>query len=192
MRSPKGYQERKYRLMIVDFAMFDSDARPVESDLLILEYAQARLGLHAAVCSLLLENRLAHENVLSPTLDSYSILETKGVLGPHRVMLVGMPSLAHSGYDALQRCCLGPDRTRSPVCMIQEKRLFVRFRNKKATACRRGTIPGIACRRRFVDVPLAIRRGTARPHSFARSKPQRGDLCWAMGTVISDGRPRMR
>ena len=83
-----------------DVRLGDVTSEP--SDMLLVKHAQAFYGADKAVAKLLVSSTLCTEKDLELEPGDYSIVQTRGVIAPSRVMFLGTKPLAAFGYDEMQ------------------------------------------------------------------------------------------
>lgn len=86
---------------MIEFLIQLGNVLEVESDLLLLKYAQEFYGADKAVVFKLVSAGLCNRNQLEPLSGEYVTLETMGIIAPKRVLLIGVPPLSNFTYDQM-------------------------------------------------------------------------------------------
>ena len=73
------------------------------SDLLLLKHAQGFYGADEAVASALIVSHLCRDKDLQLEPGEHTIIETKGIIAPARVMFLGTPNLSAFCYEEMQQ-----------------------------------------------------------------------------------------
>jgi len=95
--SPENRNHKRVRIIVVN-----DDAMTFESDVLILKYAQAHYGLDMDVSYKLSRLGVSPE-LMSPEVESYNLMNSRGGLGARNVLIFGVVSLYEFGYEDIRK-----------------------------------------------------------------------------------------
>jgi hypothetical protein len=88
--------------MTVNYQVLQGDVLDTPSDLLILKHAQDFYGADAAIATALTDGGICTRNNLRVEPGRHLILETRGIIAPARVMIVGVPPLREFRYKQMR------------------------------------------------------------------------------------------
>ncbi len=97
MMNPENLSHKRVRIIVVN-----DDAITFESDVLILKYAQAHYGLDRDVSYKLSRLGVSPE-LMSPEVESYNLINSRGGLGARNVLMFGIVSLYDFEYEEIRK-----------------------------------------------------------------------------------------
>lgn len=89
--------------MAVEVTLQVGDVTQVQADVLLLKYARAFHGADGEVASALTEHGVCSESEIRPEPWEASVVDTRGVIAPSRVIFLGTPPLGEFRYREMQR-----------------------------------------------------------------------------------------
>jgi len=89
--------------MGVKYSVELGDVTQAPSDLLILKYARSFYGADGDVANVLDDRGVCPKSELRPEQGHAKVVETRGTMGPARVMLVGVPGLSQFRYKQMRQ-----------------------------------------------------------------------------------------
>ena len=86
---------------MTEIKLVEGDVLSVECDVLLVKYAQARLGVDRIVTDVLVNHGLCTEAQVAPKPGEHVVIDTRGHIGPSRVLVIGTPGLHEFDYEAM-------------------------------------------------------------------------------------------